>query len=191
MPGDAGDGDGVGAGDWEVSQELPEVPGAGDGGADGSDTDGGTDGASGGDGENATADASGDGEDASGGGGDSDTSAGDALAQALGDFDGEILRERLAAERRAAAAATGDRLGGGTGEGQSTGESAAGPGQRSAVPKAPVGAPKPPTPPVPDTPDARDDDVVARQIREAAEKETDPELKEELWKEYERYKAGR
>ena len=35
-----------------------------------------------------------------------------------------------------------------------------------------------------------DDDIVARQIREAAEKETDPELKAKLWKEYEDYKRG-
>lgn len=35
-----------------------------------------------------------------------------------------------------------------------------------------------------------DDDIVARQIREAAEKETDPELKERLWREYEEYKRG-
>jgi hypothetical protein len=35
-----------------------------------------------------------------------------------------------------------------------------------------------------------DDDIVARQLREAAEKETDPELKEKLWKEYEDYKRG-
>jgi hypothetical protein len=35
-----------------------------------------------------------------------------------------------------------------------------------------------------------DDDIVARQLREAAEKETDPELKEKLWKEYEAYKRG-
>lgn len=34
------------------------------------------------------------------------------------------------------------------------------------------------------------DDVVARQIREAAEKETDPELKEKLWNEYRKYKSG-
>ena len=34
------------------------------------------------------------------------------------------------------------------------------------------------------------DDVVARQIREAAESETDPELKEKLWAEYRKYKAG-
>lgn len=36
----------------------------------------------------------------------------------------------------------------------------------------------------------QDDDIVARQLREAAEKETDPELKEKLWKEYETYKRG-
>ncbi len=35
-----------------------------------------------------------------------------------------------------------------------------------------------------------DDDIVARQLREAAEKETDPELKEKLWKEYEDYRRN-
>ncbi len=40
------------------------------------------------------------------------------------------------------------------------------------------------------TPDP-DDDIVARQLREAAEKETDPELKAKLWKEYENYKKSR
>ena len=39
--------------------------------------------------------------------------------------------------------------------------------------------------------DAEDDDIVARQLREAAENETDPELKEKLWKEYEEYKKSR
>ena len=41
-----------------------------------------------------------------------------------------------------------------------------------------------------DIPDGRDDDIVARQIREAAMKETDPELREALWEEYRRYKRG-
>ena len=36
----------------------------------------------------------------------------------------------------------------------------------------------------------RDDDIVARQLREAAEKETDPALREKLWKEYEAYKKS-
>lgn len=40
-----------------------------------------------------------------------------------------------------------------------------------------------------DLPDEADsDDIVARQIREAAESETDPELKEKLWVEYRKYK---
>jgi hypothetical protein len=37
-------------------------------------------------------------------------------------------------------------------------------------------------------PDGQDDDIVARQLREAAENETDPELQEKLWDEYRRYK---
>lgn len=39
--------------------------------------------------------------------------------------------------------------------------------------------------------DYEDDDIVARQLREAAENETDPELKEKLWKEYEEYKKSK
>jgi hypothetical protein len=38
-------------------------------------------------------------------------------------------------------------------------------------------------------PPPRDDDIVARQLREAAEKETDPELKKKLWEEYWKYKG--
>lgn len=34
------------------------------------------------------------------------------------------------------------------------------------------------------------DDIVARQLREAAEKETDPELQKKLWEEYRKYKEG-
>jgi hypothetical protein len=34
------------------------------------------------------------------------------------------------------------------------------------------------------------DDIVARQLKEAAEKETDPELQAKLWEEYRRYKEG-
>lgn len=39
-------------------------------------------------------------------------------------------------------------------------------------------------------PTGDDDDVVARQLREAAEKETDPIMKEKLWEEYKRYKEA-
>ena len=39
-----------------------------------------------------------------------------------------------------------------------------------------------------DIPSGNDDDVVARQIREAAVKESDPTLREKLWQEYRKYK---
>jgi hypothetical protein len=42
-----------------------------------------------------------------------------------------------------------------------------------------------------DIPDGSDDDIIARQLREAAEKETDPELQKKLWEEYRRYKSGK
>ena len=38
--------------------------------------------------------------------------------------------------------------------------------------------------------DGSDDDIVARQIREAALKEKDPVLREKLWEEYRKYKRG-
>jgi hypothetical protein len=41
---------------------------------------------------------------------------------------------------------------------------------------------------LPKLPDARDDDIISRQLREAAMQESDPELREKLWKEFDRYK---
>ena len=41
-----------------------------------------------------------------------------------------------------------------------------------------------------DIPGGEDDDIIARQLREAALKETDPELREKLWEEYRKYKQG-
>jgi hypothetical protein len=39
-------------------------------------------------------------------------------------------------------------------------------------------------------PSGADDDIIARRLRKAAEAETDPELKEKLWKEYRDYKEN-
>lgn len=39
-------------------------------------------------------------------------------------------------------------------------------------------------------PDGSDDDIVAKRLRKAAEQETDPELKDRLWKEYVEYKKN-
>ena len=46
------------------------------------------------------------------------------------------------------------------------------------------------TPDAADVADQQDDDIVARQMRELAEQETDPEQREKYWDEYNRYKAG-
>ncbi len=35
-----------------------------------------------------------------------------------------------------------------------------------------------------------DDDIIAKQLKEAAEQETDPEIKEKLWEEYRKYREG-
>ncbi|KGE03054.1 hypothetical protein HRUBRA_02363 [Pseudohaliea rubra DSM 19751] len=44
-------------------------------------------------------------------------------------------------------------------------------------------------PPPADIPDGNDDDVVARQLREAAMREPDPAVREKLWAEYRKYKG--
>jgi hypothetical protein len=132
------------------------------------------------------------------------------LFSGLGEFDEMLLREQ---ERVRAAAPVSDATGGGGGGGgageadQSEGaEGSAGLAATDGGPGADAdagsdgsygegagrgaqrqegrqGVP-------PDIPDGSDDDVVARQLREAAEKETDPELKKKLWEEYRKYKQG-
>jgi hypothetical protein len=48
----------------------------------------------------------------------------------------------------------------------------------------------PTTAPPPGVGSGENDDLVAKQLREAAEKETDPELRDKLWKEYQDYKKS-
>ena len=119
----------------------------------------------------------------------------DELDQALEEFDGEILAERAVLEQR-----SNENLGGRPGPG---GPIASG---SPATPDAgTISAPFPqsrqvPSPPMPqrtagaqvpdDVPDARDDDIIARQLREAAMVENDPVLREKLWDEYRRYKGS-
>ena len=200
---------------WETSNDLPGVIGPqGPEAASATTAQGEQTGADGEDEERAPGD-----EDSPGGGGDEDRVAsggdveqgvggaaeedgeggrGDELARALEDLDGEILDERLAAGRPddvangAIAATTGGGMSQAAGKpGQGTSQSGGGdmPGRRSVASRPPA-TPSPPLPARPDTPDAKDDDVVARQLREAAMAETDPDLRELLWAEYERYKAG-
>jgi hypothetical protein len=74
----------------------------------------------------------------------------------------------------------------GAGDQQGSGQQSSGGGVGGGGPKGgagPAGVPS-------DIPDGRDDDIVARQLREAAMKETDPELRERLWEEYRKYKQS-
>lgn len=122
------------------------------------------------------------------------------LFAGLGQFDEMLLREqeRVRAEApmpsTAGGAGTGGEAGGaGASDRTIADASGASAAREEADPGAGPGTPRPQkrterTPA--DIPDGSDDDVVARQLREAAEKENDPELKRKLWEEYRRYKEG-
>ena len=116
-------------------------------------------------------------------------------------FDGEILEE----QRRVQTENNSDRAGGTLGDGTYPGGNAEGgsndmggatasAGQQPQTMPADSGergssgnAPEVTYPPPDDIPSGRNDDVVARQLREAAMREPDPELREKLWEEYRQY----
>ncbi len=124
------------------------------------------------------------------------------LEEALGTFDGEILSEREGLEQRSneTPGGAGNRADPATVDtGQPGGTTGAAAGGRSNAPTRTAAMPIPPSrpaPPIPrggapeDIPDARDDDIIARQLREAAMAESDPELRKALWEEYRRYKGS-
>jgi hypothetical protein len=140
------------------------------------------------------------------------------LASGLADFDELLLREQERVKAAAPRSASGGGMGSGMdedghdGDGNSDGKNSAGDtgtgdasttsGARSqagsVAEQSSTGAGDAPgrtsrtgvTRQPPGIPDGRDDDVVARQLREAAEKETDPELQKKLWEEYRKYKQG-
>lgn len=134
------------------------------------------------------------------------------LNQQLGEFDEMLLREQArvkAATPRGSATAQGGQDGGRPGKAGRASDAAA---SKPAKYNAEVGNGALPPPPeqqaqgqgsgaseteqtaaIPtpaDIPDGSDDDLVARQLREAAEQETDPALREKLWAEYKKYKQG-
>ena len=132
----------------------------------------------------------------SGAGGNAAASGQGALEQALEAFDGEILAERSVIAERSNRGAAG--TGGGVPQpapakpsGGGSGGKAASPGARTS--RAPRSAPAMPGSgggrAADGVPDAKDDDIIARQLREAAMAEQDPVLREKLWAEYERYKG--
>ena len=109
-------------------------------------------------------------------------------------FDGFILSEREKAQNESNAAGSAQPgMDGGGGNAQyqpQTIQEAAGDpsGVSGAPPSASAGREVAENFPAPDDiPSGRDDDVVARQLREAAMREPDPELREALWDEYRNY----
>lgn len=124
------------------------------------------------------------------------SAAGDSEEGLDGDAAGSVTRTREGMEsaRAGGTGSAGDREGAGDASGrEATGATTEGGAQQAGNTgggagggsrgRGAGGAPA-------DVPDGSDDDVVARQIREAAMKETDPELREKLWEEYRRYKKG-
>ena len=118
------------------------------------------------------------------------------LEESTRDFDGVIYeeeqRQREAARERAAQSAqtassevdateTEEAAMGGV---TTTASSRGTTGGRGAPP---IDGAKYPAPP--DIPNGNDDDVVARQLREAAMREPDPAIREKLWAEYRKYKG--
>ncbi|MXZ45304.1 MAG: hypothetical protein F4Z01_10110 [Gammaproteobacteria bacterium] len=173
QPGD----DGSEGGGWETSNQLPD-PNAGDSGEEGN------------------ADEEGDESDSEGGTGE------DEMQQVLGDLDGEILSERNAANERvndelagAVSLETGEGEEMGTGEiddveaGDVASEDEQNQGTGGGEDEEEADFPEPQES-AKDTPDARDEQVIARQMKEAALAEEDPELKKKLWDEYEKYVDG-
>ena len=119
----------------------------------------------------------------------------DALRRGYETFDGFILSERERAQNESNAAGSaqpGGEAGGGGASAQVQPQILIESGTTSGTA---VSQPSPSTqresnqtfPPPEDIPSGRDDDVVARQLREAAMSEPDPELREALWDEYRNY----
>ena len=131
-----------------------------------------------------------------------------AFLSSLGDFDDSLLKEeekvaaRVPSQRESGSSSasgssgragdSGDTDSGESGASEEQGEGTAGTAQDSTsrsgsqgsgVEQSTYGAPGGKLPP------PEDDDIVARQLREAAEKEPDPELKKKLWEEYWKYKG--
>lgn len=176
QPGGQGAAGGSDGGDdgWDTSNEIPGTPGS----ADAQDSDGQG--------------------DASTEGGPAGTPSGDdELEGALKDFDGEILAEReiIGTSTSTSGSGASGALELPTGADSDGGDKDVATSGGPLPPKRQI--PTAPAPPprgsesMPDNlPDARDDDIIARQLREAAMQEADPELKEKLWEEYRKYKKG-
>ena len=166
-----------GTGEWDTSNQIPEVPVDITKGAGGVPGQGNEDGKSGAAGE---------------------------LDAVLKDIDGGIMAERDEIKARAGQVPgdgseqrTGNAGSGRAGD-SPTGSEVATAGDANSMPGMPDGigtVSKAPRAPhkgagIPnDIADARDEDIIARQLREAAMQEQDPVIREKLWEDYRRYKG--
>jgi hypothetical protein len=137
------------------------------------------------------------------------------LDNSITEVDAMLLREQevLAAQRESGGGGASGGGGGGAGSGADGSDTAGGAQGRSGPDNTTGGSPDSPAGEAvqtaagapegdranpsddgaivpPDVGDGRDDDIVARQLREAAQKEKDPELREKLWQEYRDYKKA-
>ena len=126
------------------------------------------------------------------------------LERGMGDFDAMILEEQ-AAQRQASRESTtntpietasAEGVAGGAGDAEGDfgreiggGSYSVGGGFGGARGGGSIPENTPRFPPPSDIPNGNDDDVVARQLREAAMREPDPEVREKLWAEYRKYKG--
>ena len=163
-------------GGWESSNQLPD-PNAGDGDEDETGED----------------------EEELGG---TDGTGEDAMQEVLGELDGEILEERNAENSRvndelaadgSFESVEGDEGSGNTEEDEDGGDQAADEVEQEATDG--IGEVDEPLLPdtqaiAADTPDATDEEVVARQLMEAALAEEDPDVRKKLMDEYETYRDG-
>ena len=117
------------------------------------------------------------------------------LDQGLAEFDRVILSEQQANRERADQGGYAGSLDDFPADGESAQESAGPPLQTALADSGPASIKGEGNIPTrshsnvpPDLADASGDDIIARQLREAAMKEQDPELREKLWDEYRKYK---
>ena len=188
---------------WAVGTACNEESGASSPSGGGS-SGGGASGGGGGGGADGTAGMGGEGGSVGEFPGESDAERaerlGQVLEESLGDFD-EVLHDEQ--EEVAAVGRNTEGFGGGGGGsgGISLGEQAGGGGGGGSVAVVNEGAIRPESPTASmsedeirertpeDVPMAADDDIIARQLREAALAEEDAELRERLWEEYRKYKG--
>jgi hypothetical protein len=118
-------------------------------------------------------------------------------AERRADAEAEAARKKAEAGSEAAKTADAGKAGeappavdSGTGGSPDAGQLEGGTPVTAPVEGGPAGPGTDSTPVPRDVGDGKDDDVVARQLREAAMKEKDPAIREKLWDEYREYKKS-